>query len=148
MADAFSLRRDRDMRLDPGAVALLVHLREAGYQLALLTNGASPLHRAKLERFGLMSCFHIEGEVGVGKPDPAAFRRMFDVLAVGPAAVCVIGDGLEWDIHPSMALGCRTILYDPDTLTGDEFGHGETDIVARNLASLAARLPGPRVHRP
>lgn len=76
MADAFSLERDRDMRLEPGADAVLVHLRKAGYRLALLTNGTGPLQRAKIERFDLTSRFHriqIEGEVGVGKPDSAAF---------------------------------------------------------------------------
>lgn len=139
-------------RLKPcGAVALLVHLREVGYRLALRTNGTGPLQRAKIERFGLKSRFHhiqIEGEVGVGKPDCAAFRQVFDAMAIDPAAVCVIGDSLEWDIRPSMALGCRTILYDPDALTGDESGHGEADILARNLASLATHLPGLRVHRP
>ena len=147
MADAFSLQRDRDMRLEPGADALLAHLGRAGYRLALLTNGTGPLQRAKIERFGLTSRFHhiqIEGEVGVGKPDPAAFRQAFEALAVEPATVCVIGDSLEWDIRPARALGCRTVLFDPDRSPGDASHRCETDIHVRTFESLAVCLPGPR----
>lgn len=147
MADAFSLQRDRDIRLEPGADALLAHLGRAGYRLALLTNGAGPLQRAKIERFGLTSRFHhiqIEGEVGVGKPDPAAFRQAFEALAVDAASVCVVGDSLEWDIRPARALGCRTVLFDPDRSPGDASHRCETDIHVRTLESLAACLPGPR----
>lgn len=145
LADAFSLHRDRQMRLEPGADAGLVHLREAGYQLALLTDGSGPLQRAKIERFNLASHFHhiqIEGEVGVGKPDPAAFRRMFAALAVEPPEVCVVGDSLARDIRPAMALGCFTVLYDPEA--GEAVGRGSSDahVVARTLASLATHLPG------
>lgn len=145
IADAFSLHRDRQMRLEPGADAVLVHLRDAGYRLALLTNGAGPLQRAKIERFGLASRFHhiqIEGEVGVGKPDPAAFRRMFAALAVEPAEVCVVGDSLVWDIRPAMALGCFTILYDPEAGEAVGRGSGDAHVVVRTLASLATHLPG------
>lgn len=145
IADAFSLHRDRQMRLEPGADAVLVHLRDAGYRLALLTNGAGPLQRAKIERFGLASRFHhiqIEGEVGVGKPDPAAFRRMFAALAVEPAEVCFVGDSLVWDIRPAMALGCFTILYDPEAGEAVGRGSGDAHVVVRTLASLATHLPG------
>ncbi|MBU2124978.1 MAG: HAD family hydrolase [Alphaproteobacteria bacterium] len=145
MADAFSLQRDRDMRLEPGADAVLVHLRKAGYRLALLTNGTGPLQRAKIERFDLTSRFHhiqIEGEVGVGKPDSAAFSQVFEALDVDPAAVCVVGDSLEWDIRPARMLGCRTVLYDPEAPSGEEGDRGEADIVARTLESLAIHLPG------
>ena len=147
MADAFSLRRDRDMRLEPGAHAVLVHLREAGYRLALLTNGAGPLQRAKIERFDLPSRFHhiqIEGEVGLGKPDPAAFNKVFEALAVDPAAVCMVGDSLEWDIRPARTLGCRTALYDPEAPNGDQADQVGADIVVRTLESLLIHFPGPR----
>lgn len=145
IADAFSLHRDRQMRLEPGADAVLVHLRDAGYRLALLTNGTGPLQRAKIERFGLASRFHhiqIEGEVGVGKPDLAAFRRMFAALAVEPAEVCVVGDSLVWDIRPAMALGCFTVLYDPEAGEAVGCGSSGAHVVARTLASLATHLPG------
>ena len=147
MADAFSLQRDRGMRLEPGAVAVLVHLREAGYRLALLTNGTGPLQRAKIERFDLTSRFHhiqIEGEVGLGKPDPAAFIKVFEALAVHPVAVCMVGDSLEGDIRPSRMLGCRTALYNPDAPNGDRGDQVEADIVVRTIDSLLIHFPGPR----
>ncbi|ASE39284.1 Phosphoglycolate phosphatase [Brevundimonas sp. NIBR10] len=143
IADAFSLHRDRQMRLEPKADAVLVQLRDAGYRLALLTNGAGPLQRAKIERFGLASRFHhiqIEGEVGVGKPDPGAFRRVFAALNVDPPEVCVVGDSLEWDIRPAKALGCFTILYDPEAGQAVGRGFGDAHVVTRTLASLAPHL--------
>ena len=152
MADAFSLQRHRDVRLEPGADAVLVHLRKAGYRLALLTNGTGPLQRAKIERFDLTSRFHhiqIEGEVGVGKPDSAAFSQVFEALnIIDPAAVCMVGDSLEWDVRPARALGCRTVLYDPDATPGDDGDLGEADIVARTLESLVIHLPGPQRLQP
>jgi hypothetical protein len=81
-------------------------------------------------------------EVGVGKPDPAAFRRMFAALAVEPAEVCVVGDSLVWDIRPAMALGCFTILYDPEAGEAVGRGSGDAHVVVRTLASLATHLPG------
>lgn len=146
LADAFTRQRDRDMRLEPGADVVLDHLRHAGYRLAILTNGAGPLQRAKLERFNLTSRFHhiqIEGEAGTGKPDPAAFNQVFKALAVNPAAVCMVGDSLDWDIRPARSLGCRTVHYYPDARPEHEVGPPAADIVVRTLESLVAYLPGP-----
>lgn len=147
LADAFSRRRDEEMRLEAGAEALLLDLRDAGYRLALLTNGAGPLQRAKIERFGLEPYFdhiQIEGEVGVGKPFPDAFRRAFAALAVEAPEVCVIGDSLEWDIRPAKALGCRTVLYYPEKSLEADPRHGDADLVVGTLTGLArclARAP-------
>lgn len=80
----------------------------------------------------------------MGKPDPAAFRRMFAVLAVEPPEVCVIGDSLDWDVRPSQALGGVTILYDPETREGFGRRSGGADTGAGALASLQTHLPGPQ----
>ena len=150
LADAFSRRRDEEMRLEAGAEALLLDLRDAGYRLALLTNGAGPLQRAKIERFGLEPYFdhiQIEGEVGVGKPFPDAFRRAFAALAVEAPEVCVIGDSLEWDIRPAKALGCRTVLYDPERALEAEPRRSDADVVVRTLTGLARCLPALHTQR-
>jgi HAD superfamily hydrolase (TIGR01549 family) len=101
LAHAFSQQRDQDIRLEVGAEALLVELRNAGHRFALLTNGSGPLQLAKIKRFGPESYFDhiwIEGEVGIGKTCPAAFRRAFCPLAGEPRKVCVIGGNPERDI--------------------------------------------------
>jgi putative hydrolase of the HAD superfamily len=143
LADAFSVRRDDQMHREAGALALLTDLQKAGYRLALLTNGDRLLQRAKIERFGLAPRFHhvqIEGEAGIGKPEPGAFSRVFAALGVGAAEVCVVGDSVEWDIRPAKALGCYTIRYDPEpggdiTPTG-----GEADWVVQALATVSVHL--------
>ncbi|WP_291840645.1 HAD family hydrolase [Brevundimonas sp.] len=140
IAEAFSLHRDQHMRLEPGAEAMLIQLRDANYRLALLTNGAGPPQRAKIERFGLASHFdhiQIEGEVGVGKPHPAAFRRVFAALGVDPPEVCVVGDSLDWDIRPAKALGCFTIRYAPEADEAVGRGSSDADVVAPTLVGLA-----------
>lgn len=70
MADAFSLQRDRDMRLEPGADALLAHLGRAGYRLALLTNGAGlrPGSSLSRRRYARASVFSLGHRVGVDPP--------------------------------------------------------------------------------
>jgi len=148
LADAFSLRRDEDMRLEVGALALLADLHKAGYRLALLTNGDGQLQRAKIERFDLASRFHhvqIEGEVGIGKPDPGAFKRVFAALGVEAAEACVVGDNLEWDIRPDKALGCHTIRYAPEAGEPVEPCSGDADDVVQTLATVWTHLPGSRV---
>ena len=150
LADAFSRRRDQEMRLESGAEALLVDLRNAGFRIALLTNGAGPLQRAKIERFGLEPYFdhiQIEGEAGVGKPSPTAFRRAFAALAVEAPDVCVIGDSLKWDIRPSKALGCFTVLYDPEWVREAEPPCSDADLVVRALTGLASCLPTRQTQR-
>jgi putative hydrolase of the HAD superfamily len=108
MADAFS--RDRETVVQPfaGAIEALEMFRKNASRMVLLTNGESSMQRAKIERFDLRQFFHailIEGETGIGKPDPLAFRAALATLNAAPQETWMIGDDLDFDIKPAEALG-------------------------------------------
>ena len=54
----------------------------------------------------------IEGEFGVGKPNPAAFRNVLNVLALSPDDVWMVGDHLELDVAAAQDLGICGVWYD------------------------------------
>jgi putative hydrolase of the HAD superfamily len=110
LADDFTRERETVVKPFPGAVQALVSFRRNGARMALLTNGAGPVQRAKIKRFGLARFFDsilIEGETGIGKPDERAFRAALESLDADPPQAWMIGDNLEFDILPAKALGMR-----------------------------------------
>ncbi len=74
--------REEKARLHDGALETLEWARSQGIMLGLMTNGAGPAQRIKIERFGLERFFGhivIEGECGYGKPD----LRVYETLLGG-----------------------------------------------------------------
>jgi putative hydrolase of the HAD superfamily len=115
LANAYAEERERTIEVFPGAVETLAALLRRGVALALITNGASDVQRRKIRRFDLDRYFRsifIEGEVGVGKPDPQAYRNALDALGVAPRDAWMVGDNLDWDVRAPMALGIRGIWHD------------------------------------
>ena len=98
IAQDFARRRRAAMRLFPDALPCLAAVRARGLRTGLATNGDGAMQRDKLARFDLEPCFDaivIEGEFGVGKPDPAVYRRLLDRLGVAPDETMMIGDAEE-----------------------------------------------------
>ena len=115
VADAYSSEKEAQVAPFPGALAALAELRRRGHVLGLLTNGGARLQRAKLERYDLARYFdvvRIEGEVGVGKPEPAAFAGALAALGASGEAALMIGDDLEADIAGGHAAGLETVWID------------------------------------
>ncbi|MBN1438466.1 MAG: HAD family hydrolase [Anaerolineales bacterium] len=110
LADVFTREREIVVRPFGGAVEALERIRRAGSRTALLTNGESSIQRAKIERFRLAEYFDailIEGERGIGKPDPRAFQAALEALDARPEGTWMIGDDPEYDIRPAKDLGMR-----------------------------------------
>ncbi len=102
--------------LYPDAIETLEGLQAEGIAMALITNGAAEPQRAKIERFALARYFdhiQIEGEAGVGKPEPEAYRRALVALDASPANTWMVGDNLEWEVAAPQALGIHAIWRDP-----------------------------------
>ena len=75
----------------------------AGVPTAVVTNGASDSQRGKLEARGLTGWFAglaISGELGVAKPDAAAFAPALEAVGASPgdATVWHVGDNLSTDV--------------------------------------------------
>jgi len=99
----------------PGAVEALRYLKAQGVRLALVTNGGAEEQRRKVDRNDLDQYFDlivIEGEFGVGKPDPRIYTYALDQLGVAPQGAWMIGDHLEWEVRVPQRLGMYAIWVD------------------------------------
>ena len=116
IADAFTEMRRQEYRLYPDAHATVDALRQAGVRLALVTNGASAIQRAKIERFDLAHRFEhiqIEGEFGLGKPEPEVYRHALERLGCAAGDAWMVGDNYEWEVVAPQKLGMCGVWYDP-----------------------------------
>jgi putative hydrolase of the HAD superfamily len=138
VADAYSHEREARVAPFPGALETLAALRQRGHRLGLLTNGGATLQRAKLARYDLARFFavvRIEGEVGVGKPEAAAFAAALAALGAGDEPAAMIGDDLEADIAGARRAGLGTIWVD-HAGAGPPDGGVRPDRVVWGLAEL------------
>jgi putative hydrolase of the HAD superfamily len=116
IADAFTELRRAEYRLYPDAHATVDALRQRGVKLALVTNGAAEFQRAKIERFDLAHRFdhiQIEGEFGMGKPEPDVYRHALQRLGCDACDAWMVGDNYEWEVEAPQKLGLCGIWYDP-----------------------------------
>jgi putative hydrolase of the HAD superfamily len=139
LADAYSGEREARVAPFPGALEALAELRRRGHALGLLTNGGARLQRAKIERFELARRFDalcVEGEVGVGKPEPAAFAGALAALGARPEEACMIGDDLEADVAGARAAGLAAVWVDHAGAGVPAGTPARPDRVVRALAEL------------
>jgi putative hydrolase of the HAD superfamily len=141
IADRFSVYREEEMFVFPGAHDAIDQLRSRGVKLALVTNGAADTQRAKVERFELAHRFHhvqIEGEHGFGKPEERAYLHAMQALGVSAGDTWMIGDNLEWEVEAPQRLGIYSIWMD---VHGDGLPPGSTVKPDRIIRSLSELLP-------
>jgi putative hydrolase of the HAD superfamily len=115
IADDYRARRVAFLAPYPGAIETLTAFRSRGARLALLTNGGARSQRASVERWELeryFDCIVIEGEFGAGKPDERVFAHALRTCGVTPEATWMIGDNLDADIAPAVALGMHAVWVD------------------------------------
>jgi len=141
VADAYSSEREARVVPFPGALEALAELRRRGHVLGLLTNGGARLQRAKIERWDLARFFdavRIEGEVGVGKPEPGAFAGALGALGAAGEPAMMIGDDLDADVAGGRAAGLATVWVDHAGAGPPRRSPGP-DRVVRALAELLER---------
>jgi putative hydrolase of the HAD superfamily len=106
-------RRARHL-LFPDTLPALERLR-TDYRLAMLTNGAPDIQRAKIDGSGLAASFAVivvSGEVGAGKPDPRIYAHTLALLGIPASQAVMIGDNLTNDVYGAQAAGMRGIWLD------------------------------------
>jgi putative hydrolase of the HAD superfamily len=144
IADRFTTFREESVSLFPGAHDAIDGLRALGVKLALVTNGAALLQRAKIERFALTHRFdhiQIEGEHGFGKPEERAYLHAMEALGVNARQTWMVGDNLEWEVEAPQRLGIYSIWID---VHGEGLPAGSTVKPDRIIRSLTELLPSVR----
>jgi putative hydrolase of the HAD superfamily len=146
IGDAYSHHRDIGMQPLPDAIDTVRWLKDAGCTLALLTNGAGPPQRTKIERFGLADFFDailVEGEVGYGKPDARVYELALRRLDVAARDAWMVGDNLDWDVAAPQKLGVFSVWIDRHGRGLPQDSAVRPDRIIRALSDL--RLTG-RAH--
>jgi 2-haloacid dehalogenase len=124
--DAFSpkylknLARGSDLL--EGTAEVLHKLAEQCH-LCVVTNGLTDVQRPRLEKSSiapLIEKIFISDEMGVAKPDPAFFERVFE--SIGQPAkkdVLIVGDSLSSDMLGGVQYGIDTCWFNPSGKTTD-----------------------------
>jgi putative hydrolase of the HAD superfamily len=136
-AEAFTREREEWIRPFPKAIQALEAMSASGARMALVTNGQASQQQAKIERYQLARFFEIiwiEGERGIGKPEPIVFQTILAGLRAKPQEAWMIGDDLRFDISPARAVGMCTAWIDIGRDMPDEV---EWDLRAPSLIDLS-----------
>jgi putative hydrolase of the HAD superfamily len=98
--------------LDPTTAAALAEAREAGWRLAIVTNGPGPQQLTKIRNAGLdqlVDGWVTSGEIGLQKPDPRMFAAAAAHVDAELDGAWMIGDSPKHDIAGAGALGLGTV---------------------------------------
>jgi putative hydrolase of the HAD superfamily len=142
-ADGYVQARADVLELSPGALDVLVALRERGCKLGLVTNGFAATHHDKIDRLGLrdkMDAFFIADEVGMIKPDPELYRHACLVLGSEPARTAMVGDRYARDVLGAHEVGLFTVLIDVHAIPIPTAGP-RPDAVVSSITDLIGVLP-------
>jgi putative hydrolase of the HAD superfamily len=105
-----------DLLFDPAAVALMDDARAAGYPIGVLTNdGYSFIGRdffTTRPEFADLDAFVDASELGVRKPDPAAYLAAAEALGTPPDRIVFLDDTPEC-VDGARAVGMTAIHVDP-----------------------------------
>jgi FMN phosphatase YigB (HAD superfamily) len=91
--------------LYPDAIPCLEQLRAAGLRIGVVGNQPAMVESMVPELHGLVDVVGSSGRWGVEKPDRAFFERVVAEVELEPGAIAYVGDRLDNDVLPAMALG-------------------------------------------
>ncbi len=153
LSATYARERDLALELFPEAREVLESLH-GKFSLGLLTNGPADVQRSEIATLGIEKYFDhicIEGELGLGKPEPQVFARLEELFGLEPAELLMVGNSYRHDVAPALERGWRTAWVRrpsdvaPSSTTGAPEerppGSRAPDLVVGNLAELAQHLP-------
>ncbi|XP_037938570.1 N-acylneuraminate-9-phosphatase [Teleopsis dalmanni] len=100
--------RYRYLALSPEYIQMLKRFREAGFLLALITNGPSNAQWEKIKKLNVsqyFDCVLVSSDLPWEKPNPNIFYAACNFLGVKSSQCAMIGDNLETDIKGGHCLG-------------------------------------------
>jgi putative hydrolase of the HAD superfamily len=126
----------------PGATACVLAAAAAGARVGVVSNIWAPyeagFRRACPAIVPLIGSWHLSYRAGVAKPDPALFQAALAALDVRPEDGVMVGDSLDKDILPALALGMGAIWISAGAAADVHVPAGGT--IARDLAHAGALL--------
>lgn len=131
--------REKGIAPLPGAIETLAELQRMGIAMALVTNGAALPQRAKVEKFSLAGYFahiQIEGEFGLGKPEPVVYHTAMRAIGTRPEETWFVGDNLEWEVSVPQSLGLKGIWVDRAGKGVPAGRQVKPDVIIRGLPEL------------
>ena len=142
-ADDYGRYRNDVLELSPGALDLVVALRERGCKVGIVTNGFAATHHEKIDLLGLRP--HIDGlfladEMKMVKPDPEIFRLVCRTLGSEPARTAMVGDRYDRDVIGAHAVGLFTVLIDVHAIPIPD-GAVPPDAVVNSIGEVLDVLP-------
>ena len=106
-------------KLFPGTIETLEYLKNAGYQMYLLTNGFVEVQKVKIRDSKLEPFFErmiTSEEAGYQKPDKKIFEFALNIAKSDKADCLMVGDDLESDIEGARNFGIDTVFFNPEGL--------------------------------
>jgi phosphoglycolate phosphatase len=137
----------RQTQLFPGVVAGLDRMREAGFDLAVITNKATRFVQPHLVHAGIAEYFEtvIGGDDAVAKkPDAAPLLLAAERLGVAPARMLMVGDSVN-DVAAARAAGCPVLVVPYGYNEGVPVQALAADGIVDSLDAIAGwirRVPG------
>jgi FMN phosphatase YigB (HAD superfamily) len=126
----------------PGATACVLAVAAAGARVGVVSNIWAPyeagFRRACPAIVPRIESWHLSYRAGVAKPDPALFEAALAALDVRASDSVMVGDSLEKDVLPALALGMGAIWIPAGDADDVHMPAGGT--VARDLAHAGALL--------
>ena len=124
----------------PDARATIEELRRRLVRVAILSNGWNPLQIAKGRRAGFDGLVLASGDLGVQKPERAAFAALVAALGVEAAQCYYVGDDPNADVAGAAGAGLRAVWLDNE---GKTYPAGLTPppAVASSLNEFLTMLP-------
>jgi phosphoglycolate phosphatase len=128
----------------PGVVEGLQHMRDAGLQLACLTNKPLSFAKPLLQAKGLDHFFtHVFGGDSFErkKPDPLPLLKTCEALGLSPAQALMVGDSSN-DAQAARAAGCPVVLVRYGYNHGEPVDGVDADAHVDTLIDIPQALAG------
>ncbi len=111
----------------PGALENLSRLRDEGYLMYAVTNGAGDIQRSRVRLSGIgpfIRDFFISEEIGYEKPSPLFFETAFKrIPGFRKSEAALIGDSLTSDIRGALNAGVLPVWFSPRASLPPSFPH-------------------------
>jgi putative hydrolase of the HAD superfamily len=93
---------------------MLAQLRQRDVPYAILTNGWSPLQRAKADRVEFDGPVLVSADLGIQKPERAAYEALTQALGVAAEEIAFVGDTPASDVAGALRAGMFAVWLDAE----------------------------------